>query len=126
MNSNTKTEKIPETKLLPKLDITEVAYEFYKQDWLDSHTSPESRLSTMQCYYAELQECLEEGWDVQSFEDWVWDVGYGEGSLYVCFDEFLDCEFQEEEYMQELLGRDSKLWELYQDYLENEMGKELE
>ena len=50
--------------------------------------------------------------DIMSFEDWIFEQGYEGGILYVSFDEFIDNEFNDKEYMRELLGVS-----LYSEYL---------
>ena len=41
--------------------------------------------------------------EIDSFEEWISEVGYGQGSLYVCYEEFCDMEYHDKEYMCELL-----------------------
>ena len=84
--------------------ILEAAYELYKQDWIDSHTTSQMRLKALRGYYQYVDECLENTELYESFEDWIFEQGYEGGILYVSFDEFLDNEFQDKEYMKELLS----------------------
>lgn len=86
--------------------ILEAAYELYKQNWIDSHTTPQIRLNAARDYQIYKMEELENNNDddIMSFEDWIFEQGYEGGILYVSFDEFIDNEFDDEEYMSELLG----------------------
>ena len=59
------------------------AYSLYKKDWCDSR-----------------------GYDLKDYES---EHGFN-GESFVCFDEFRDAEFRDEEYMESLLGEDIKLW----------------
>ena len=87
--------------------ISEIAYELYKQNWVDTHTTREMRLDVLREYCS----CNEE-LDLYSFDDWINEVGYGSGSLYVCYGEFCDAEYRDERYMCELLY-DERLIQLY-------------
>lgn len=115
-----------EQEHIPHLNIEEMAYELYKEDWFLSYNSPKEILDIKRIYYEELQECLEKGWDIESYEKWIFDVGFGNGSLYVCFDEFVNCEFQDKEYMKYLLGEQSNLYGMYLEFMETELEEERE
>ena len=93
--------------------ISEVAYELYKQNWIDTHTTPEMRLKALRDYYQYVDECLENTEPYESFENWIYEQGYEGGIFYVSFDEFLDNEFQDKEYIKDLLHNVV----LYADYL---------
>lgn len=108
-----------------ELDVEKVAYELYKQDWVCKHISPEEQLSTMLRYYECVQMCVEDNYPIESYEEWLSDVGYGACSLYAYFDEFLCHEFQDEEYMKGLIKENSYLWPLYQSRLQ-EYEKDIE
>ena len=80
-------------------DIAAIAYEKYKEAWVkERNYSPE--------FLAEIQEAYEEA--VREFgspsclEEYIDEHGYG-GECYVCFEEFLGAEYQDQEYMKELL-----------------------
>jgi hypothetical protein len=97
--------------------ISDVAYELYKQNWIDTHTTPQLRLQVINDYYNYIQEIMEDEdcddlQEYDSLEEYIYDNGYPNGEMYVCFDEFLDNEFQDKEYMKKLLGV-----VLYADYL---------
>lgn len=101
--------------------IEKAAYELYKQDWLCKHVSVERQFSSMQEYY-EMDE--EDRSAYENYDDYLFENGYG-GEIYACFDEFLNAEFQDEGYMEYLLG--PKLFEKYLEIAkdaENEVNKE--
>lgn len=105
------------------LEISKVAYELYKQDWVDQHTTALARLKNIREYYAYVAECEEFGDEPDSYEDWLFDYGY-HGALYACFGEFCDEEYHDVEYIKGLLGNDE---ELVGKYLEDiEVGYEEE
>ena len=85
-----------------KINIREIAYKIYKQDWIDTHTTKKSRLDVLREYYMEKIECLTNGVNIDTFEGWLWENGYL-GDIYSCYEEFLDNEYQDEEYMVDLL-----------------------
>ena len=82
--------------------LQEIAYELYKQDWIDSHTTAEERLQSLQEYY---DEFLDGEYPYGSYEEYLEERGFG-GNIYACFPEFLDAEYQDEGYMRHLLGND--------------------
>lgn len=94
--------------------ISQVAYELYKQDWVDTYTTAVERLDALREYSRYNMECAEDGEEVESFEEWLWDVGYG-GSFYVCYDEFLDAEYQDKGYIRALLVDEELIALYYQD-----------
>ncbi len=76
-----------------------IAYQKYKKDWLQQRNYKEDIFDEIKTGYE--QECKEHG-KTQSFEQYFEEYGiYGE--IYCCFDEFLDNEYQDEEYMKDLL-----------------------
>ena len=93
-------------------DISKIAYELYKQDWVDSHTTPWHRLQSIREYHDYVQECRSEGEVPDSYEDYLFDYGF-QGSLYVCYDEFCDEEYHDIGYIKHLLGNDKGLLERY-------------
>ena len=62
-------------------------YEQYKSEWLKEMVTPEMQKDTERDY-----EENKEGYS--SFDEYIWEQGYG-GSLYVCYDEFIDCEYSD-------------------------------
>lgn len=85
--------------------ISKIAYMLYKQDWINSNTTPEQRLENLRTYLDFTHEYLIESYgNALSFEDWLEEGGYQPGgALYVCYDEFLDEEYRDEGYICSLL-----------------------
>lgn len=101
-------------------DISEVAYELYKQDWIDTNTTREMRLDSLRNYYRYRQECINDGLEVDSYEEWLFEGGYESGSLYVCFEEFCDAEYHDKEYIVSLLSDPALVFLYYQDINKDE------
>lgn len=111
------------------MNIRELAYELYKIHWKKTHITPEIEADTIKNYYEDVKEMRSfmkkmmqenllkerenEELDVRTFEEYLWEQGYGSGTLYVCFNEFLDIEYLDKEYMKELFDNEN----LYQEYL---------
>lgn len=78
--------------------IRETAYEKYRLSWMLSHGFTLSDLMrALHSYQEDVFSPLPE-----LFCEWEIDAGFS-GSLWVCFREFLDAEYQNEEYMKTLL-----------------------
>lgn len=96
------------------MNIKEIAYERYKLDWLMRHGY------TLVDLMNELDKMQEENPNdsvSQLFVDWEYGFGFG-SEIWVCFDEFIDSEYQDKSYMKQLLN-----WEEYEKY-EEDMGDE--
>lgn len=98
------------------IKISEVAYELYKQDWIDSHTTPAIRLESLREYFKYKKECIENDFEIDSFEEWLFENCYTKDGrsvgVYACYNEFLEEEYLDYEYMYELL-LDDELIEMY-------------
>lgn len=96
------------------MTIRQIAYELYKQYWIDTHTSSEERMKVLVDYYS---------WRVTNKEDvnfcdWLWFESDGfNGSLFACFDEFLDNHYREKEFVVYELFREDQ--ELTAEYLKD-------
>lgn len=90
-------------------DIKQIAYEKYKLDWMLHHGY------TLKDLIDELSSCMEEANEdlVVVFDIWASDYGFG-SEIWVCFQEFIDNEYQDEGYMKQLLN-----WEEYEKYQED-------
>ena len=87
-------------------DIRQIAYEKYQHDWMISHDIDEKVMDkTMQEYIADTA-----GEEVP-FSEWLFDHGFG-GSLWGCYDEFLNAEYRDNDYMEYLLS--NKEYQIYQ------------
>ncbi len=94
--------------------IARLAYELYKIQWMkripakvqmDAYKNWheeefEPQLSQVQNPYN--GEC-DDYYDGQTFEEWIEEHGYEGFGIYICYEEFCTNEFQNEEYIKELL-----------------------
>lgn len=99
--------------------IAEIAYELYKQDWIDNNTTPEIRLETLRKYSKYIKDCIVNDLEVESFEEWVLENGYAGVGVYACYEEFCSNEYQYVEDMCDLLD-DAELAELYFESIDDE------
>lgn len=100
------------------MDIRELCYELYKIDWMN-HISHNRQMDALKNYYEELHISYDEDY---TFDDYLFDNGY-DGELYVCFDEFLQNEYLDEDYMKELLYN-TELINQYEDDIVNNFGED--
>lgn len=108
-------------KTYAKTYIKELAYELYKLDWM-RRISVDRQMDKMKDYYDEcvitrLNPCdgVVEPQYTMSFEDYLSDSDGYNGELYAYFYEFIDNEYQDNEYMKTLFDNDN----MYQIYLED-------
>lgn len=80
--------------------IKELCYELYKADWLGSHITPEMKANTIKEWYKETEEKYR---DENSLFGYIAEHGY-DGIFYSFFEEFLDNEYLDVDYMSELLN----------------------
>lgn len=91
-----------------KVNISKLAYELYKLDWKESHNiTPEEEASALKDYF----EGLIDSPSNYTFAEYIEEFVY-KGMLYVCYEEFCDAEYLEEEYIRSLL-KDEHLIKLY-------------
>lgn len=83
---------------IAKRNIRKLAYELYKIEWLAA-ISTEQKKDAVRDYY----EYLTPETEYIPFKLYLKEFGY-DGEFYVCFDEFMDNEYQDKEYMKELLS----------------------
>lgn len=93
-------------EFIPKEYIQNIAYERYKCDWIGNHLTMRMISSTVEDFNEFLKEChrLGESRTHYSFADYVEDYGFRGGTIWVCFDEFCGAEYQDEQYMEEILN----------------------
>ena len=91
------------------MNIANLCYELYKIDWM-SRISSERQINAL-CRYYDIIITEELSTIEYPFTKYLNEYGYG-GEIYVCFNEFYDCEFKDVEYMKSLLTDD-----LFKDYL---------
>lgn len=88
-------------------NIAQIAYEKYQLDWMKNHNcSLEELINHLDSIWNESfsydEGNLSPGEAFATFEE---DCGFN-GSLYVCFDEFLNAEYTDSGYMEYLLNED--------------------
>lgn len=77
-----------------------IAYDLYVEEWLREHISTERLLNALRNYH---KGVLSGDYSPEyDFNAYVQESGF-DGELYVCFDEFIESEFEDREYMYELL-----------------------
>lgn len=79
--------------------IKQMAYKKYKLDWMLQHGY------TLEHLVEEVTDYMDEvGWPFkETYKLWERDCGF-DGEIWVCYDEFLDNEYQDVGYMKELLN----------------------
>lgn len=91
--------------------IKRLCYELYKVDWKHSHMITKDReMDSIKDYY----EGLVDNETEYSYNDYLEEFGY-DGELYVCYEEFLDNEYLEEDYICSLLNNKRLIATYYQD-----------
>ena len=88
------------------MNIKELCYELYKVDWM-TRISSDRIADSLKDFYAESSEN-----GSVTYDEYITENGY-DGELYACYDEFLDSEYTDEQYMRELLD-DQRLFSEYQ------------
>ncbi len=115
---------------IPEEVLQDEFYELYKEAWEYENVPYGEKLDVMREYH---KAALYGETSAESFEDYLWENDGYHGSLYVCFEEFLDNEYQDREYMESLLrdGRSPKadkesqfIMENYDFYNEKELDLE--
>lgn len=96
--------------------ISKLCYELYKVDWKHSHMiTKEVEMDSIKNYYEGL---VDE--DVEyTYNDYLEEFGY-DGELYVCYEEFLENEYLEEDYICGLLDNAELIILYYQDIHEED------
>ncbi len=82
--------------------IATIAYEKYKKAWVKERNYSPEFLAKIRAEYEEVVRELQEP---VCFEEYIDENGVG-GECYVCFDEFLETEYQDMEYMKKLLSEE--------------------
>lgn len=94
------------------MTIKELCYELYKIDWKQNHGITLKFEEENLIDYFEGYHLLEFDEDY-TYNQFIEDYGY-QGILYVCYDEFLDNEYTDKDYIKSLLPE-----ALYQKYLKD-------
>lgn len=88
--------------------IKKLCYELYKINWKYHHMiTIEREMDSIKDYYENLVDDDTE----YTYNDYLEEFGYN-GELYVCYEEFLENEYLEKDYMEELLDNE-KLIAMY-------------
>lgn len=104
--------------------ISRLCYELYKVDWKRRHMIMADReMDSIKDYY----ECVRDmtipyftlDGSEYTYNDYLEEFGY-DGELYVCYEEFLEVEYLEEDYICGLLDNE-KLIAMYYENLKEEM-----
>lgn len=82
--------------------IATIAYEKYKKAWAKERNYSPEFLAKI---HAEYEEVVRELQEPVCFEEYIDENGFA-GECYVCFDEFLETEYQDMEYMKKLLSEE--------------------
>lgn len=94
--------------------ISKLCYELYKVDWKRNHMITADReMDSIKDYYAFLMAEDDEDVNVftYTYNDYLEEFGY-DGELYVCYEEFLETEYLEDDYICGLL-KSEKLIAMY-------------
>lgn len=83
--------------------IKKIAYALYKDQWLREHVSKNTLLETRREYALAIinDDIASEA----SFEGYVNEFGFNGGQIFVSYDEFLNAEFKDDDYMRKLLKK---------------------
>ncbi len=92
----------------------QILYKMYIIDW-KKRLGPQLELDSLESY---LSECINSDNNFQTYEEYLDETGYGNGCLYVCFEEFLNNEFLDVDYIKTLIDPDfsndnKKLYDYY-------------
>jgi hypothetical protein len=96
--------------------ISKLCYELYKIGWKQYHIDAERERKSIKDYYAFLMEADDEDTNVftYTYNDYLEEFGY-DGELYVCYEEFCETEYLEEDYIRVLLNDEQLLAMYYED-----------
>ena len=91
-------------------------YELYRIKWMADHGVTFTEVADLAEEWrqilieGQIDPAMDEGFDFESF---IEERGFGEGSLWVCFDEFMQAEYQDAEYIKELVSCRPDLLDAY-------------
>lgn len=101
--------------------ISKLCYELYKVDWKRNHMITADReMDNMKDYYEGL---VDVSIDQYTYNDYLEEFGY-DGELYVCYEEFFENEYLEDDYICGLLDNE-KLIAMYYEDLRNNFKEEM-
>ena len=91
------------------MNISKLCYELYKSHWKYCHVTREMEVRSIKNYF---NDVAEEDMEDYTYEDYLLEQGYS-GMMYVCYEEFLETEYLDKEYIGFLLDNDN----IWRDYL---------
>lgn len=95
--------------------ISRLCYELYKVDWKRNHMITADReMDSIKDYYEGLVDMDDTEY---TYNDYLEEFGY-DGELYVCYEEFLETEYLEDDYICGLLDNEKLIAMYYQDIRE--------
>ena len=97
-----------------KKSIQKIAYERYQMEWMLTHGI------TMRDLYSVAEDASDFGY---LFEEYLESHGFGCGTLWVCFEEFLQAEYQDIAHMEALLRYSGGSEDLFAEYIEDIGGE---
>jgi hypothetical protein len=97
------------------MDIKNIAYELYKQQWLMDHFTETERMDNLREYYKYVARVSTKTIDYDDYDTWTYYYGYSNSGMYATFDEFCLNEFMDCNIMRELL-KDRELLNMYYAY----------
>ena len=86
------------------MDIMNIAYELYKQKWVNDHVSKEEQLEKEQAYLLDLYWAKKQNTEMDTFDEWIFERGGYRSGLYSVVEEFECEEYEDRAIMKELLG----------------------
>ena len=108
--------------------LQDAAYEAYKIDWIHCNLTAQQQIDAIANYIDEaITEVTEfQNDDIMTVEDYIYDTGYGNGSIYVCKEEFLGAEYRDVAYMTDLIGGDNYKYLIENDDILKDKKEEFE
>lgn len=97
--------------------ISKLCYELYKIDWKRNHMITADReMDSIKNYYEFLVE-EDIRHNLYTYDDYIEEFGY-DGELYVCYEEFIEAEYLEDDYICGLLDNHRLIDMYYKDIKE--------
>ncbi len=96
-------------------DLKEKAYKAYQIQWMISHGFDLSDAfnalveGMVACFVPDSGDIIASEESLREYAEYgmnevKWNIGFGDGSIFACKNEFLECEFLDRDYMKMLLG----------------------
>lgn len=107
------------------MNIKEIAYKLYKIDWKRTHITPEIEMDTLRNFatesvlYDKTSSLVSFGDGYTSYNEYLEDAGFF-GEMYACFEEFVDNEYEDKEYIKSLLQDPELINAYFCDFMDKE------